>query len=141
MRSILKALRLSLVLVVLSVQISCADVFHNGKLDGFWRLDNIEFVCGEDFDGNWCAGKEYGNVFWGFARNVVELNGASLWGKTCFSGDSICIDFSMNPISETDAVLRRYGLRKNVSEFEVECLDGRKMVISDGCDRLSFSRW
>ena len=94
-----------LLLLVLGVS-SCEHAFPNDDLDFYWRLQTIEYASGQ-------TEQVKGDIMFGFARHMVLIeditNGFYRHGVTTDTGDSLKLDFSMYPASETDVILEGLG--------------------------------
>lgn len=137
-----------LIMCLSALAVSCDKVFPNDRLDFLWRLDRICFLNGTDFDGKECRERTAENVWYGFARDLVEVRcnaPAGRIGVLTDYGDSLRFDFSMYDSDSIHAELldelHRCGLRDIVSTHSVEKLEGGEMILSDGTVRLFFTKW
>lgn len=128
-----------LILLVLGVS-SCEHAFPNDDLDFYWRLQTIEYASGK-------TEQVKGDVMFGFARHMVLIedlsNNFSRHGVTTDTGDSIKLDFSMYPASETDAILEglgKCGMDSLVTTFKVDYPKDR-LVLTSGKATLRFKKW
>jgi hypothetical protein len=128
-----------LILLVLGVS-SCEHAFPNDDLDFYWRLQTIEYASGK-------TEQVKGDVMFGFARHMVLIedlsNNFSRHGVTTDTGDSLKLDFSMYPASETDAILEglgKCGMDSLVTTFKVDYPKDR-LVLTSGKATLRFKKW
>ena len=128
-----------LILLVLGVS-SCEHAFPNDDLDFYWRLQTIEYASGQ-------TEQVKDDVMFGFARHMVLIedlsNNFSRHGVTTDTGDSLKLDFSMYPASETDAILEglgKCGMDSLVTTFKVDYPKDR-LVLTSGKATLRFKKW
>ena len=128
---------------------SCTKVFPDDGLDYLWRLDRVEYKSGQDYYGNTCVKEYKTDVWYGFARNVVEVRHSAIHGPIGVftnTGDSLCLDFSIYPdsIFRTDSlisILNECGMKRLTNKYLIEKIDREDMILSDREVRLSFTRW
>lgn len=129
----------ALILLVLGVS-SCEHAFPNDDLDFYWRLQTIEYASGQ-------TEQVKGDIMFGFARHMVLIeditNGFYRHGVTTDTGDSLKLDFSMYPASETDVILEglvKCGIDSLVTTFKVDYPKDR-LVLTSGKSTLRFKKW
>ena len=128
---------------------ACTSAFPNDELDYMWRLDRIEFLDGLDFFGNECDMKSAGDIWYCFAREIVEIHfsDTKTLGKTAVGGNSITIDFSgynHNTGYDPEKMLERLnalGLEASCTEYSIDELNGSTMILTGRKTRLYFTRW
>ena len=151
MFSVKKIVRYS-VLLVLAVSLnSCEKIFTNPKLDNFWKLDRIVYPSGYDFMGNACTEVRTDSIFYGFARDLVEVENHRIKfgsiGVMTDYGDSLKLDFSMYAqVQDFDVpklllALQSCGLGSLSSTYRIVRMDKRSLVLEDSKSRLEFVRW
>lgn len=128
---------------------ACTSAFPNDELDEMWRLDKIEFPNGFDFEGNECDMKAIDNVWYCFAREIVQIhrNHTDYIGKAHISDNSLFFDFSgynrgtgYNPeqvLKEINAL----GVEAICTEYHIDELNGSTMILTGRNTRLYFTRW
>lgn len=130
----------------------CEPVFPNNKLDNFWRLNYVEYRSGMDFSGETCESDTLGDVYWGFARNIVQIESHSgtyfsYYGITTDTGDSIGLDFSVyTPDAGYDTLkivnnLNRCGISALNTSYYIQKIDRRSMILINNTVTLRFERW
>lgn len=130
---------------------ACTSAFPNDRLDYMWRLDKIEFTDGYDFEGNECDIRSEGNIWYCFARDIVEIRkgkpGTSFFGKATVSENCLTIDFSgynHDTGYDPEQILKRInglGLEAACTEYNIDELDGSTLIITGQKSRLYFTRW
>ncbi len=130
----------------LLILVSCEPVFQDDRLDFYWRLDQVEYAGGKNFNGQPCLVDTISNTMFGFARHIVLIedlsHGFSRHGVTTQKGDSLIMDYSM--YADTAAVLtglQRCGLDSIVTAFRVEYPSRKSMVLSSNKAVLRFRKW
>lgn len=129
---------------------SCTKVFTDDDLDFLWRLDSVCYLSGTDFNGEPCEREEKSGIFYGFARDLVEICDHQLHGPIGIitrDGNTLEIDYSIyagfadydiNGILNT---LHNCGISELTSTFQIEELTSTTLTISDEYTRLSFTKW
>lgn len=130
---------------------SCEKVFPNPKLDNFWKLDKVSFLSGSDFQGATCQEKEYMGVFWGFARDLIEVENHNInfgsHGIITDCGDSLKVDFSMySQVQGYDMPklllsIQSCGISTYTTTYRIIRMDKKKLILEDNVSRLEFTRW
>jgi hypothetical protein len=139
-------------IVTISVStISCEKVFPNDKLDHFWRLNYVEYPNGSDFSGNICDIDTLGDVYIGFAQDLLQIenhsNGFSAFGVLSDMGDSLRFDFSVYRESDgydPDNIatnLKMVGIDSLFSTFFIKQLDNKRLILSNESATLRFEKW
>jgi len=130
-------------LAVLFFVSSCENVFENGELGHFWKLQRIEYPSGliENKD----------SVFFGFARDLVEIDDYAAefgtFGVVTDYRDSIRIDFTIYEDSEEldyALLLKRLsycGIFMPDDVYKVSYPSKRKLELSTSAAILHFDRW
>lgn len=138
-------------LVISFAMISCEKVFPNDKLDHFWRLNYVEYPNGTDLSGNICNVDTLGNVYFGFAQDLLQIenhkNGFSSFGVLTDLGDSLRFDFSVyresdgyDPDNISDN-LKMVGIDSLFSTFYIKQLDTKHLILSNESVVLRFEKW
>ncbi|HZK02843.1 MAG TPA: lipocalin-like domain-containing protein [Bacteroidaceae bacterium] len=152
-RGVLKILlSFAIVLIIAICLLGCEPVFPNNKLDNFWRLNYVEYKSGLDFNGDVRKSDTLGDVYWGFARNIVQIenhsNGYfSYYGITTDTGDSIGLDFSVyTPGAGYDTIkivknLNRCGISGIKTSYYVQKIDRKSMILTNSSVILRFEKW
>lgn len=137
----------ALIMLVMVLLHSCENVFHNDKLDYMWRLDNIEYIDGVDFNGNVCSKESKEGVWFSFARDLVRVedksSGFCVIGVLTDQGKQLSFDFSMYQDEKWGAEygLKQIGIGSMVSSFNVTELNKKEMVLTGSKTVLRFTRW
>src|SRR5574344_1472944 len=139
-------------IVTISIStISCEKVFPNDELDHFWRLNYVEYPNGTDLYGDVCDVDTMGNVYFGFAQDLLQIenhtNGFSSFGVLTDIGDSLRFDFSV--YREEDgydpdniaANLKMVGIDSLFSTFFIKQLDKKHLTLSNESAVLRFEKW
>lgn len=137
-RSMFRICLLAVIMLMPLLQ-SCENAFPNDRLDNFWRLETIEYSTGQTESPE--------NTTFSFARHIVVIedhqNGFYRHGQTTDTGDSIKLDYSMYPASQTETIkagLNRCGIDSLVTTFKVEYPKNR-LVLSNDRVTLGFIKW
>lgn len=129
--------------------ISCTSAFPNDELDYMWRLDRIQYLSGYDFEGNTADEVHKEDVWFSFARSVIEIRDHVPYGYAgiaILNSNKLTIDYSMYEGTEDYdfehicTTLRNNGIYSTVTEFNIECLTSDQLILSDGNCRLYFTR-
>lgn len=139
-------------IVTISIStISCEKVFPNDKLDHFWRLNYVEYPNGTDLSGNICDIDTLGDVYFGFAQDLLQIenhsNDFSAFGVLTDMGDSLRFDFSVYRESDgydPDNIatnLKMVGMDSLVSTFYIRQLDKNRLILSNESATLRFEKW
>lgn len=133
------------------LNMTCTSAFPNDDLDYMWRLDKVEFPGGIDFEGNECDFKTEGNVWYCFARDIVEIRrgkpGTSFFGKATMDSNLLTIDFSgynRDTGYEPEKILVKInalGLEASCTAYTIDELNGSTMILKGRKTRLYFTRW
>ncbi len=137
----------ALIMLVMVLLHSCENVFHNDKLDYMWRLDNIEYIDGVDFNGNTCSIESTEGVWFSFARDLVKVedkrSGFCVIGVLTDQGEQLSFDFSMYEDEQWATLngLKQMGMDAKVVSFNVTELNKKEMVLTGSKTVLRFTRW
>lgn len=142
--------------IVLLALCSCNPVFPDYELDNFWKLEQIDYKQGETFSGVPCDFERTDSIYFGFARNLVQIQnladrfqqdsyGFSKYGKIVYTTDSLRIDYSVYKADDGSAKLlqslNKCGVEDYVTAFSVDRLDKKYLVLSNDKVILNFRRW
>lgn len=130
-----KILNFLLIAITAACAMSCRRTSHNGDIDGFWRIDRIQYsasgetVCPED-------------LFIAVNLELLQLDnpqvehtGVISWHK----GDSrLGVEFPYNP---SDEALYKYGFPPNPCTLDVKVLDSRRLVLASPTAVISCTRY
>ena len=124
MRKILHIILLSL-LAALCV-CGCRRASDNGKLDGFWRIDNIHYTdTEEDISPT--------GLFIAVNLELIQLDnpGPNITGVLTYKkgDDRIAVDFPTNPSATS---LRTYGFSGNPALLDIEKVSAKRLVLRSG---------
>ncbi|MBR4842611.1 MAG: lipocalin-like domain-containing protein [Bacteroidaceae bacterium] len=141
-----KGFRYLIMAVSAMILLSCENVFHNDRLDFMWRLDTVEYLDGKDFDGNSVNEENRSGCWFSFARDLVEIDNRNSYfeaiGILTDDGDYLTLDFSMcGNVENLDSELRKLGLGSRKERFQVNTLDGSRLVLTGNKTRLSLTKW
>lgn len=129
---------------------ACTTAFPDDDLDYMWRLDKISYPGGHDLEGNIAHEVQVRDVWFCFARDLVEIRDSCAYGYvgvTMEKEGTIQFDYSMYEGSEDYdadkilATLRKCGVASFVTTFRIDRLSSERLVLSDENCRLFFTRW
>lgn len=142
--------------IVLFALCSCNPVFPDYELDNFWKLEQIDYKQGETLLGVPCDFERADSIYFGFARNLVQIQnladmsqqdgyGFSKFGKIVYTTDSLRIDYSVYRADDSSAKLlqslNKCGVEDYVTAFSVDRLDNKYLILSNDKVILNFRRW
>lgn len=115
---------LMLLLAIVAILPSCRRASHNGKLDGQWRITQIERVAEQTTD---IPDRLFININLELVQ-LVRNGGSQVTGEISYSkgGDTLGMEFPSNPSAAT---LRNYGIYSNPVTFDVAKLDRKTLVL------------
>lgn len=136
---------IAILAVTLIAVTSCElETSGNGKLDGFWHLEQIDTIATGGI-----TDLSESNVFWAFQHKLLELSG----NTTCLcrfshADKSLVINNPYRfdrengdePLTDTE-LLTPYGINALEEHFTIETLTSSKMVLSTDRLRLSFTKF
>lgn len=135
-----KILYICLILLTLS----CERIFINGDLDGMWRLESVETAGGVVYPDN---------IFYSFQRHLAmmgiysETEHPTNYYMGCFVYENDCIvmdNFYRYPGMDGVCVpeeLANLYIYDTPTEFKVEKINDRTLVLSAAGARYSFKKW
>lgn len=135
--------------VLAVVLVSCTKMFPNDKLDHMWRLDQVEYLDGKDFNGTPCNIEQKQKIWYCFQRDIVEIrnnnNMEVIFGVISEDDDNLKMDFATyNTGYAPDSLiadLNFLGIGSPIITFHIDKLDRSAMILSDDRTVLSFTRW
>lgn len=111
---------------------ACSKLPINGKLDGQWQVQQIEYRSGETETPK--------QTYYNFSLhtvNLMQVGGSFAAGNMQYSGDSLWISM---PVSSLEG-LRLFGLNRQDTRFGVEKLTSSQLVLQSDYARLSFRKF
>lgn len=141
---------LAIATCLLTTLTACEIETHdNGKLDGFWHLEQIDTIA---TGGVSDVGQQ--RLFWSVQSKLVELSDHSVLPnpKYIFSfrhsdGALSLFDARISDRREGDVpltdinIVRPFGVNMLEENFEVEALDGGKMILKSQTLRLRLKKF
>lgn len=145
-------------LLMLGSLTSCEmETSDNGKLDGFWHLEQIDTLATGGVG-------DYRNqrVFWGIEHKLISVSDYDTFGqwngyyfRFNQTGDSLILsspylnhwhqdkgeDGGDIPVTEMSDTLRRCGINQLTERYYKEALTGSKMILTTKELRLKFSKF
>ncbi len=126
---------LGLVLATLS---GCRRASHNGKLDGLWRVDTIEYV---QPDGTTTVTNPT-DLFYGVNLELFQIDtpGPTYTGEISYDkgGSTLGVRFTGNPGSTE---LLSYGVPSNPVMFDIVKLDSKHLVLKTNTTVVTCRRY
>lgn len=153
-----KLLLFAVAVLLLGSLTSCEmETSDNGKLDGFWHLEQIDTLS----TGGVC---DYSNqrVFWGIEHKLIAVSDYETFGSMSGyyfrfnqTGDSLILsspyldhwhqdygdDGGDIPVTEMSDTLRRCGINQLTERYYKEKLSGSKMILTTKELRLKFRKF
>lgn len=135
--------------VTFIITASCTKMFPNEKLDHMWRLDQVEYRDGKDFNGLPCNVEQKRKIWYCFQRDIIEIRNNNnmdvIFGVISEDGNEIRMDFAtFNTGYAPDSLssdLNFLGIGSPVITYHIDKLDRSGMILSDSKTILSFTRW
>jgi hypothetical protein len=132
MRKLLPVLILALIALCLP---SCRRTSHNGRIDGFWRIDEIAYAeSGETVSPT--------DLFIAVNLELLQLDNPQVEHTGIISyhkGDPrIGVEFPYNPSAEA---LYKYGFPANPCVLDIVTLDSHRLVLSSPVAVISCTRY
>ncbi len=132
MRKLLPVLILALIALCLP---SCRRTSHNGRIDGFWRIDEIAYAeSGETVSPT--------DLFIAVNLELLQLDNPQVEHTGIISyhkGDPrIGVEFPYNPSAEA---LYKYGFSANPCVLDIVTLDSHRLVLSSPVAVISCTRY
>lgn len=138
-----------LTLLMLAVCTSCElETSTNGALDGYWRLQQVDTL---QTTGTADLSKQ--RLFWAVQGKILMLKDLSLQHPECVMefehrGGRLTLRKPLisdrakgDPVIGDAQILHPYGIRRLDEQFEVERLDGSRMVLRGEQLRLVFTKF
>lgn len=134
MRKIIPAIILSLIVAVIGF-CGCRRASDNGKLDGFWRIDNIHYT---DTDEDVTPS----NLFIAVNLELLQLDNPAphITGVLTYNKgeERIGVEFPTNP---TATALRAYGFAGNPALLDIEKLSGERLVLRSSIAVITCTKY
>lgn len=117
---------------------SCRRTSDNGKIDGLWRIDTIEY-----FEPGQTPSTIHPEGFLiAVQLELLQLDNQNPVATAIISyskGDkSIGLDFPYNPDPE---LLRKFGIMENPCVLQIETLNSRHLVLASSSSRVRCTRF
>lgn len=149
-KTIIKSMAIA---VISAAMLTSCDIesSHNGKLDGFWHLEQVDTLA-----TGGTADKHNGRIFWAVQAkllNVRSVNGSNgYYLRFDQTSDKLTLHSPCsamgqstteggNPTVSDPKLLAPYGINNLREEFAKEQLTGSKMVLRSATLRLHFRKF
>lgn len=128
-----------LALIFILTLSSCRRTSHNGDLDGFWRIDRIEFADPEPGQDNTVVPDQ---LFIAINLELMQLYNPSLVATGVINYDedqaTLGVEFPYKPSLQT---LIKFGITDNPVTFKVEDVSGKRLVLKSDDTRIICTRF
>lgn len=121
---------------------SCRRTSHNGKIDGFWRVETVEYLDQTTPDPDPAEHDMFIMVnleLFQLGMPTPVLTGIMSYHK---GDDKVAVDFAQ-PMSEArrNEIFALYGIPSTQTVFEIEKLDSKRLVLNSGIARITCRRF
>lgn len=117
---------------------SCRRTSHNGKIDGLWQVETIEYT---QADGS-VATVTPEKLYYGINLELFQIDrpGPIYTGEISYDkgGSTLGVRFTGNP---TDEELLKYGVPSNPVVFDIERLDSKKLILKTSSTVMTCRRF
>lgn len=137
----MKTLHNTLLLIAAAIMMllpSCRRASDNGKIDGLWRIDTIEYF----EPGREPSAISPKGFLIAVQLELLQLDNQNPVATAIISygkGDkSIGLEFPENPEPE---LLRKFGIMENPCVLQIETLNSKRLVLASGSSRVRCTRF
>lgn len=138
---------LSAVMCMLLLSACEIVTYDNGKLDGFWHMEQIDTIATGGVKD--MSGEVY---FWAVQSKILEVSDRTTIDRIIFRFkdennklslyDARISDRTIgDPLIQDVDLLRPFGVNALEEEFDIEALDGGKMVLRSETLRIRFRKF